>query len=159
MADEVVHGMRELIETLQQFPDNLQRQSMRKVMRAGGQVVVLAARQRVPVGETGRLKRSIRMRIGRRGGNWTATVLAGRARGKDDPFYAAMVEKGTKAHEIRPAGAKSLFIAGLLREVVHHPGARPKRYLGPALEENVEQVVDAMQEELTLEVVMHGWMT
>jgi HK97 gp10 family phage protein len=157
MNEPVVHGMRELFDTLSEFPEKLQRSTIAKVVRAGGRIVATAARQRVPVGETGKLKRSIRVRISRRGGRWTATVAAGRNRKKDDPFYATMVERGTKAHEIRPKGAKSLFLAGIFREVVQHPGADPKPFLGPALEENIEQIVDAMQDELRLEVTMHGW--
>jgi HK97 gp10 family phage protein len=158
MDEPVVHGMRELFQTMDAFPERLQRRSMVRVMRAGGNVVVIAARQRVRK-RSGKLARTVRVVLKRRGEVWTARVIAGRNVKKDDAYYSLFLEKGTKPHEIRPAGKKSLFIAGLFAEVVHHPGAKAAPFLGPALEENVEQIVDAMQAELTLEVITSGWMT
>jgi hypothetical protein len=49
--------------------------------------------------------------------------------------YAAYVEEGTRAHEIRPKTAGALFWPGAAHPVgvVHHPGTRAEPYLRPAL--------------------------
>jgi hypothetical protein len=156
MAEEIVHGMRELARAMRDWPEKLQRQAMTPVLRRGGVVVRDIARIKVRK-VSGRLARSIRVTIVRRGGWLTARVIAGRNKKKDDPFYALMVELGTKPHEIRPKGAKSLFLAGLFREVVQHPGAHAEPFLGPALEEGAAAALDAMQDELAWQVTRYGW--
>jgi HK97 gp10 family phage protein len=151
VAEEIVHGMRELAAKLLDFPEKLQRRSMSAVMRAGGRPVRDAARRLVSK-RSGKLSRSIRVSVKRRGGKFIAQIIAGRARKKDDPFYALFVEKGTKAHEIRPKNRKSLFIAGLFKEEVKHPGAKPQPFLAPALKQAADAAVQAMQEELSKQI-------
>ena len=155
MAGEIVHGMRELMAGFGNFPEKLQRKAMTKVMRAGGRPIVLAARGKV-ARVSGALARSIRVTVVRRRGVVIARIIAGRRVKKDDPFYAWMVEGGTKPHEIRPKGSKSLFFAGLFSEVVQHPGAKAKPYLLPALEEAAQAAVDAMQAELAEQIEALG---
>lgn len=157
MAEVIVHGMAELTQKLQGFAPLLQRKAMTKVVRAGGQIVVKAARGKVNR-ISGRLARSIRTTVVRRSGGMQviARVIAGRRVKKDDPYYALFVERGTKPHEIRPKGKKSLFLAGLMREQVKHPGAKAKPFLQPALEENAEAILAAMQEELAEQIEQLG---
>ena len=155
MAGEVIQGMRELMQNLGQFPEKLQRKSMTSVMRAGGRPIVRRARGKVAK-VSGKLSRSIRVTVVRRGTKVIARIIAGRRVKKDDPYYALFVERGTQPHEIRPKGKKSLFLAGLFSEVVQHPGAKAKPYLLPALEEAAAEAVAAMQAELAAQIEKLG---
>jgi len=65
-----------------------------------------------------------------------------RAGGKK-AFYAHMVEFGTARHFIKPKKRKSLFFAGIAREVVDHPGTSPKPFMRPALDNSQREAVDA----------------
>ena len=151
----VISGMRELALALDGFPEKLQRKALANSLRAAGRVIRNIARQNVPV-KSGRLRRSIRVTIKRTNGKLIARVIAGRRVKKDDPFYAWMVEGGTKRHEIRPKGAKSLFIAGLFAEQINHPGAEAKPFLGPALTEGADMALLMMQEALAAEIEEMG---
>jgi HK97 gp10 family phage protein len=146
-----IGGLRELTQGLAEFPAKLQKKALASALRAGGRIVRDVARDNVPQ-QSRRLRKSIRVTIVRRGGWITARIVAGRSVKKDDPFYAWMVEGGTKAHEIRPKGKKSLFLAGVNREIVHHPGAKARPYLGPALEAAAEAAMDAMRAELEAQI-------
>ena len=153
---DVVHGLREVALNLEGFPEKLQRKALAASLRAAGRVVRDIARSKVPV-KTGKLRRSIRVTIVRRGGVFTARIIAGRRVKKDDPFYAWMVEGGTGQHEIRPKGKKSLFLAGLFAEEVKHPGAVAKPFLGPALEAGAEAALEAMRVALAEEIEEMGF--
>jgi HK97 gp10 family phage protein len=151
----VITGMRELALSLDQFPEKVQRKALAKSLRAAGRVIRDLARSQVPV-KSGKLRASIRVTVVRRGGKLVARIIAGRRVKKDDPFYAWMVEGGTRRHEIRPKGKKSLFLAGLFAEQVEHPGAEAKPYLGPALEEGAQFALIQMQEALATEIEAMG---
>jgi HK97 gp10 family phage protein len=149
MADPTVTGLKELSANLLGFPEKLQRKCFAKMLRAGGRVIRDMARNLVPV-ISGRLRRSIRVLVirNRRTGWMTARIAAGRSVKKDDPYWAIFVERGTKAHEERPHGAKSLFLAGAFASVVEHPGAAPHPFLEPALQQGAQGAVDAMAQSL-----------
>jgi HK97 gp10 family phage protein len=146
-----IQGLDEVLRNLNALPELLQKKALTRVARAGGRVVLLRARSKIH-SISGRLARSGRVSVLRRGDQMIARVKFGRNVKKDDPYYAVMLEKGTKPHEIRPAGAASLFLAGLFREVVQHPGAQPRPFLGPSLEEAQDDVLAAMQKELVDQV-------
>lgn len=151
MIELQVKGLRELSAALLTFPEKMQRTMLIRAMRAGAMVIRNLAREKVSV-VSGKLRRSIRVSVRMLGGTVVAKVLAGRNKSKNDPFYAHMVEGGTQAHEIRPKGKKSLFLAGLAREQVKHPGAVAKPFMRPALEEGgqkaFEEVARALGQEL-----------
>jgi HK97 gp10 family phage protein len=146
-----IGGLRELTAGLRDLPAKLQKKAFASALRAGGRIVRDVARNNVPQ-QSRRLRNSIRVTIVRRGGWITARIIAGRSVKKDDPFYAWMVEGGTKPHEIRPKGKKSLFLAGVNREIVHHPGAKAHPYLGPAPEGSVDAALEAMRAELATQI-------
>lgn len=147
----VISGMRELALALDAFPDKLQKKALDKVLKRGGRYIVNVAKNLVPV-RSGKLRRSIRVTLVRKNGQLIARVIAGRRVKKDDPYYAWMVEAGTKPHEIRPRGKKSLFLAGLFSEVVKHPGSEAHPFLGPALEQGAETALELMKDELAAQV-------
>ena len=62
--------------------------------------------------------------------------------------YAIMVEKGTKAHLIKPKNKKMLYWKGASHPVriVRHPGSRAKPFLEPALEKEKDQFLEKLKE-------------
>lgn len=127
-----IKGGAELARALKELPLKLEVRVMNGALRGGAKVIAEEAKRNVPV-RTGALRESIkiRRRANKRAGFINYYVTAG-GRKKGQAWYAHLVEFGAKAHEIRPAKAKSLFIAGLFREIVKHPGARAKPFLAPA---------------------------
>lgn len=164
-----VAGLAELQRNLDELPAKIERNIMRGALRAGANVIADEARRLVPV-QSGQLKESIRVSVRPLpGGRIVATVKAGgrfkvykggtaikgapyktdRKYGGVDyhaPYYAHFVEFGTSRHWIKPRNRKSLFIAGLLREVVDHPGARPKPFMRPAFDGKAQAAIEAMAE-------------
>ena len=59
-------------------------------------------------------------------------------------YYAHMVEYGTGAHFIKPKNRKSLFIAGLFKEGVNHPGAKKQPFMRPALDTKATEAMEAV---------------
>ena len=62
--------------------------------------------------------------------------------------YAVIVEKGSKAHVIRPKSKKALYWKGASRPVkmVNHPGTKPKPYLEPAFESEKDKFIENLKE-------------
>lgn len=133
-----VSGLFELDKLLKELPAKIEGNIMRGAMRAGAKVFADRAKELVPV-KSGQLRDSIKVRTKSRRGRVSATVRAG---GKE-AFYAHMVEFGTARHFIKPRKRKSLFFAGLAREVVDHPGASPKPFMRPALDGGQVEAVNA----------------
>lgn len=133
-----VSGLAELDKLLKELPAKIEGNIMRGAMRAGAKVFADRAKELVPV-KSGQLRDSIKVSTRSRRGRVSATVRAG---GKK-AFYAHMVEFGTARHFIKPRKRKSLFFAGLAREVVDHPGASPKPFMRPALDGGQVEAVNA----------------
>lgn len=141
MADFEIKGMAELHKALQELPVNIERNVLRGGLRAAGKVIADAARAQAPVHD-GDLKKSIRvsMRTRSKAGWVNANVKAG----DKVAYYAHMVEFGTARHWIRPKNRKSLFFAGLARQAVEHPGARPRPFMRPAFDAKAQIAIETM---------------
>lgn len=131
MSSNFVHvkGFNELQKFLDQLPAKMEANIMRGAMRAGANVILQQARANVPA-KTGLLRAGLKVSTSRRRGVVKATVRAG---GKH-AYIGKFVEYGNAAHFIKPKNAKSLFIAGIMRNGANHPGAAPKPFLRPALD-------------------------
>ena len=88
--------------------------------------------------KTGHLRRGIATNIG----NMEATIHTSNIK------YAVMVEKGTKAHIIKPKNKKALYWKGATHPVkqVNHPGSKAKPYLIPAFEKEIPYFVEKLKE-------------
>ena len=88
--------------------------------------------------KTGHLRRSISVNMG----NLEATIHTSNVK------YAVMVEKGTKAHIIKPNNKKGLYWKGATHPVkkVNHPGSKAKPYLIPAFEKEIPYFIDKLKE-------------
>jgi HK97 gp10 family phage protein len=134
--DVKINGLAELDKLLAELPDKLQRNVLRSALRAGAKVIEERAKEQLQDDGsvlTGRLRDSIHASVRLRRGKPVATIKAG-GTGKGDAFYARWVEFGTAPHDIKPRKHKSLFFAGLARDVVHHPGAKKHPFMRPALD-------------------------
>lgn len=143
MSELSILGLKELDAALQELPAKLEKNILRGAMRAGAKVMLDAARQQVPV-RTGALRDSLTVRSGYQRGRVTGTVRAGNSK----VYYAHMVEFGTAKHFIKPKTARSLFIAGLFRDGVDHPGARSRPFMRPAFDSSSPAAIEAMAEYL-----------
>lgn len=144
MAEFEIKGLAELHKTLQELPATIERNVLRGGLRAAGNVVRDEAKRLAPPDQTGDLRKSIRvsMRVRSKAGWVNANVKAGDKKA----WYARLVELGTARHWIRPKSKKSLFFAGLAREAVDHPGAKPKPFMRPAFDTKAQAAIEAMAE-------------
>lgn len=153
MASVEIKGLAELHKTLQELPAKIERNVLRGGLRAGAKVMEAEAERLCPEGlptldgvkrgaRKGELKRSIRVTMRASKSTVRATLKAG----NKVAWYAHLVEFGTARHWIKPRSRKSLFIAGLFKEVIDHPGARPKPFMRPAFDGKWRAAIDAMAE-------------
>ena len=75
-------------------------------------------------------------------GNLEATIHTSNVK------YAIIVEKGSKAHVIRPKNKKALYWEGAKRPVklVNHPGSKAKPFLIPAFESEKDKFIENLKE-------------
>ena len=87
---------------------------------------------------TGHLRRSVATQMG----DLEATIHTSNVK------YAAIVEKGSKAHIIRPKNKKALYWKGATHPVkqVNHPGSKAKPYLEPAFESEKDKFIENLKE-------------
>lgn len=141
-----IEGADALVLRLSLLERGQARNIMRGGLRAAARPLIDRARQLVPISglsarnllargrvrggkhkrRPGDLQRSIRFSSrGFADGSLYAEVKAGGRRA----FYAHMVERGTRPHEITPRNAKALVAAGRPVARVKHPGTRGVRYM------------------------------
>ena len=122
LSDEAEHNVNKAIKD---SAFNIQRNAMSN-LASNGSV------------KTGHLRRSISVDMG----NLEATIHTSNVK------YAVMVEKGTKAHIIKPKSKKALYWKGASHPVkqVNHPGSKAKPYLIPAFEKEVPYFIDKLKE-------------
>jgi HK97 gp10 family phage protein len=174
MSTVTVSGLKELDDLLKQLPVKIERNVMRGAMRAGQKVIADAAKNNLRQNgsvDTGELERSVRIRFQRKSEKFgwiRAFVMAG----NKQAYYSHMVEFGTasyysgkgrtvgKPYEITPKVAGSLFLGGVLRESVTHPGIKPKPFMRPAIDNNsdaaIKAVVEYMQKRIPKEITKAG---
>lgn len=165
-----VKGMRELHAFLNKFPVHIEVNVMRGALRAGANVIARIARGRCPKGpppkspgqkkfghRSGLLRDSIRVGVSSRQGRVKASVRAGGEVRKGLPgiaYYAHMVEKGTKPHTIKAGPGKRFPWGG---KVVKHPGAKPKPFMRPALDQGAQAAITMVRDYVSIRLkVQHG---
>lgn len=151
MSTTHVKGLAELQAFLDQLPAKMEANIMRAALREGAKVVQAEVKASAPV-RTGLLKAGIKIGTNSRRGRVTAKI---KVSGKH-AFVANWVEYGTAAHFIKPKRAKSLFFAGLMRDGVDHPGARPKPFMRPALDTKAQEALLAVGEAIKKRLTKQG---
>lgn len=138
-----IDGIDRIDAALREVPLKLARNIMRGALRAAGKVIADQVKETVPV-RRGALRDSVKVSSRIKDGMPKAAVKFGNRKA----FYARFIERGTKAHEIRPAGAKSLYFAGIYDEIVRHPGAEARR--------TVQRAVDTRREDATAALIAYA---
>ena len=140
MSDIHVQGLAELNQALQGLSARIEQNILRGSLRAGQKEILEAAKSRVPVA-SGALRASLKIKTSSKRGVVSARLVAG----SKTAYYAHMVEFGTAQHFIKPKRARSLFFAGLAREVVDHPGAAAHPFMRPAFDEAQGKALESMR--------------
>ena len=140
MSDIHVQGLAELNQALQGLSARIEQNILRGSLRAGQKEILEAAKSRVPVA-SGALRASLKIKTSSKRGVVSARLVAG----SKTAYYARMVEFGTAQHFIKPKRARSLFFAGLAREVVDHPGAAAHPFMRPAFDEAQGKALESMR--------------
>lgn len=151
MAEKTITGLDELQKFLDQLPAKIEANIMRSALAAGARVIGKEAKRNVPV-RRGGLRASIRVSSRLKNGKVTASVKAG----NKNAWYWRFVEFGTRPHDIKPKNRKSLFFAGMNKEIVHHPGARPHPFMRPALDSQSAAAIQAVGEQIKKRLTKQG---
>ena len=152
MSEVKVNGLAELQKMLDELPAKIEANVVRGGLRAGAKELQDEAKRLCPLGGSdgplrkgespGDLRDSVRISMRSRRGRVTATIKAGNKKA----FYAHMVDFGTARHLIKPKNRKSLFFAGLAKELIDHPGAKKKPFMRPAIDGKAETAIETMAE-------------
>ena len=126
----------ELIKLSEESRDNVQKAVKKSAFNIESQAKKNLASNKSVV--TGHLRRSISTKMG----DLEATIHTSNVK------YAVIVEKGSKAHVIRPKNKKALYWKGAKRPVkmVNHPGSKAKPYLIPAFESEKDKFIENLKE-------------
>ena len=135
-TDEIDKFAVELIELSEKSRDNVQKAIKKSAFNIESQAKKNLASNKSVI--TGHLRRSIATKMG----DLEATIHTSNVK------YAVIVEKGSKAHVIRPKNKKALYWKGAKRPVtlVNHPGSKAKPYLEPALESEKDKFIENLKE-------------
>lgn len=132
-----IDGMRDLQRLLNRLPERARKTAMRQAQRAAGTVIVRAARAKVPR-RTGNLRKSLGVRVYRKGDVFVAVIGARRGdkftstvagRKMTASRYSHLVEKGTATMKARP----------FLRPALMEARAQAIKVLGDKLGKAIER--------------------
>lgn len=146
----------ELVEALDGYALELDRQ-MTRAMRNAGATIAVAARARAPRGPTSHLVNSIQGV--EPAGSFSRGTLEGGA--VAIAAYAEWVESGTRPHEIRPRHRMALRWPSAsggfsFARRVRHPGTRPQPFMEPALDASLDDIIAEFEAAADLAAVRLG---
>lgn len=141
MSEIHVKGLVDLQKFLDQLPAKMEANVMRGALRAGMKEVQPVAQQNIH-NVSGLLAKGLKIKTSSRRGVVKASLVT---TGKH-AFIAKWVEFGTAAHTIAAKAGGSLFFRGLFAKLAHHPGAKPKPFMRPALDQQSQAAVVAAAE-------------
>ena len=135
-TDEIDKFAVELIKLSEESKDNVQKAIKKSAFNIEANAKKNLASNKSVV--TGHLRRSIATKMG----DLEATIHTSNVK------YAVIVEKGSKAHVIRPKNKKALYWEGAKRPVklVNHPGSKAKPFLIPAFESEKDKFIENLKE-------------
>lgn len=151
MIEMKIKGGKELQDALRLVTAKLEGNITRAGLRKAANVILAEAKANVPV-DQGALRDSLRVSTRNRKGRVSAMI-------KTNLFYARFVEFGTAGHDIKPKGAKSLFLAGMLRELAHHPGAKAMPFMRPAMDAKIGAAIQAYGDHVRSRLTKQGIQT
>lgn len=156
-----IKGLAELDNLLKEIPTIIERNVMRTALRRGQEIMLNSAKTNLQKNGSvlsGDLLNSLRISHKRKSEKygWVRYHLIA---GNKKAWYSHIVEygsgsfyagTGTKSkkqpYEIKPKKRKSLFLAGVFKEIVIHPGARPKPFMRPAFDSTNQESLNTIAE-------------
>lgn len=154
MAEIKVKGLAELSVVLTQFPAKFQRNTMRRALRKGMNVVKPVAQGHVH-SVSGKLARGLKVSTNSRAGKvWASLKATG-----PHAFVAKFLEFGTKAHTIEPKNRKALTFGGeFYRRVKNNPGIGKgsKAFMRKSLDQMAGPAVVAVGEAVRADLATKG---
>jgi len=149
MIEFEIKGLKELDEELKKFPIELQKKALGSMVAAGGRIVKDAAINNFMTNaktlnldkeeKFWSLKNILLRRMKRKDRGKSTLTYSIRAQ-----YPAHFMETGTTPHTITAKKAKSLGVDGRFGKSVKHPGYAARPFLRPALDNNVQRIVNAM---------------
>jgi len=145
-----VQGLSDLQKMLDELPAKIEVNIMRGALRQGANVYRDRARANAPVGKTGRLKKSIKVKTTLRKGKAISQIVAGGG----DAFYAKFVEFGTASfyegngrtvgapYKIEPKNKKALKFGEVFSASAVHEGVRPTGFMRRAFDGGTSEVIE-----------------
>lgn len=133
-----VKGLAELSKFFDELPQKLLRNVLRGSLRAGAGAILPVARANIH-NRTGELAKSLKT-----GSRIVGDKAIGRLYTRNPKAH--LVEYGTKPHVITAKNRKGLAVGGLFFQSVHHPGARPRAFLRPAADTQMQAALVATAE-------------
>ena len=151
MADVTIRvdGLKELDQALQDAEQAFATRWVNGALRAGVIQIMRGMSPLVPR-DTGNLLSSLRWSRGKPQSADSAVrnyaVVIGKHKLPTDPFYAHMVEFGTKPHVIKAAsGGGFLHFGNTFARAVQHPGTRPDPFMEEGLSQGAQGALDAFR--------------
>ncbi len=144
-------GFETLERALIQLPIRNSKNVLRRSIRAGIKVVLDQAKLNVPI-ESGLLRKSLGIQF-RRGRPGVVKVQMGPRKNRDkkkDPWYAHLVEFGTRSHSVRKRDflSRARRSGRQTRGAKLHPGARARPFLRPAFDTKAQAAIDKFRDEV-----------
>lgn len=139
-----VKGLSDLLAALDALPLRLERNVVRTGLRKGAAKITIYERALLSEhSKSGRLARSVAVKAKRKDGMPAVAITLG----NKQAYYAHMVERGTKAHDIRPRKAKALRLHGnKFAAFVRHPGFPGLFIVKRAVESRALDAVEAFRQ-------------
>lgn len=145
-----IQGLSDLQKMLDELPAKIEANIMRGALRQGANVYRDRARANAPVGRTGRLKKSIKVKTSLKRGKAISTIVAGGG----DVFYAKFVEFGTASfyegngrtigapYKLQPKNKKALKFGDVFSASAVHEGVKPTGFMRRAFDGGTNEVID-----------------
>jgi len=151
LVDIDVKGIKELTQNLAKLSGEVKLKGAEFATRAGAAVINKAAKENVPV-KTGTLKRTLKIvKMSKKGDGTVRYYVTHVKKGRDDPWYAHIVEFGgiKGSYRIRPKRKKVLASGGTIygKDMMRRP-AKAQPYMRMAFHKNTQKAIDAMGKRL-----------
>ena len=149
-----ISGLADLQKMLDTLPAKIESNIMRGALRQGANVYRDRARANAPVGKTGALKKSIKVKTNAKRGKVTSQIVAGGG----DVFYAKFVEFGTASfyegngktvggpYKMSPSKKKAIKFGDVFSASAIHEGVRPTGFMRKAFDGGTTEVIEKTAE-------------
>jgi HK97 gp10 family phage protein len=145
-----ISGLADLQKMLDELPAKIEANIMRGALRQGANIYRDRARANAPVGKSGKLKKSIKVKTTLRKGKAISQIVAGGG----DAWYAKFVEFGTASfyegngrtvgapYKIAPKKTKAIKFGDVYSAYATLEGTKPTGFMRKAFDGGTAEVID-----------------